>query len=181
MKTVVMAALQRVRGVVACRGGRGRRDGARKHSEGSRGRRWPRRYGGAAAAALGRVRERKQRRETRERERARGSRGSGWRRGDDAQRRGGQAMQTSRVVAWRARARAPCPSSAYWREEEGDRGGRRRWAGPAGGAGQLGRLQVSGPGGLLSFIFLFCFIFFLFNFFATVFNSKIISNSAKTF
>ena len=28
-------------------------------------------------------------------------------------------------------------------EEEGDRGGRRRWAGPAGGAGQLGR-----PGGL---------------------------------
>ena len=31
-------------------------------------------------------------------------------------------------------------------EEEGDRGGRRRWAGPAGGAGQLGRLQVSGPG-----------------------------------
>ena len=53
MKTVVMAALQHVRGVVACRGGRGRRDGARKHSEGSRGRRWPRRYGGAAAAALG--------------------------------------------------------------------------------------------------------------------------------
>ena len=33
-------------------------------------------------------------------------------------------------------------------EEEGDRGGRRRWAGPAGGAGQLGRLQVSGPGSL---------------------------------
>ena len=45
--------------------------------------------------------------------------------------RGGQAMQTSRVVAWRARARAPCPSSAYWREEEGDRegsgGGLGRW------------------------------------------------------
>ena len=48
-------------------------------------------------------------------------------------------------------------------EEEGDRGGRRRWAGPAGGAGQLGRLQVSGPGNsLLSlsfsnyFSFLFC-------------------------
>ena len=128
MKTVVMAALQRVRGVVACRGGRGRRDGARRHSEGSRGRRWPRRYGGAAAAALGRVRERKQRRETRERERARGSRGSGRRRGDDARRRGGQAMQTSRVVAWRARARAPCPSSAYWREEEGDREEEVGWA-----------------------------------------------------
>ena len=133
MKMVVMAVLQRVRGVVACRGGRGRRDGARKHSEGSRGRRWPRRYGGAAAAALGRVRERKQRRETRERERARGSRGSGRRRGDDARRHGGQAMQTSRVVAWRAQARAPCPSSAYWHEEEGDREEEVGWA--AGGAG----------------------------------------------
>ena len=62
MKMVVMAALQRVRGVVACRGGRGRRDGARKHSEGSRGRRWPRRYGGAAAAALGLERERERKR-----------------------------------------------------------------------------------------------------------------------
>ena len=62
MKMVVMAALQRVRGVVACRGGRGRRDGARRHSEGSRGRRWPRRYGGAAAAALGLERERERKR-----------------------------------------------------------------------------------------------------------------------
>ena len=44
-------------------------------------------------------------------------------------------------------------------EEEGDRGGRRRWAGPAGGAGQLGRLQVSGPGGLLSFIFVLFYFF----------------------
>ena len=109
MKTVVMAALQRVRGVVACRGGQGHRDGARRHSEGSRGRRWPRRYGGAAAAALGRVRERKQRRETRERERARGSRGSGRRRGDDARRRGGQATQAGSLVAWRARRRRGVP------------------------------------------------------------------------
>ena len=56
-------------------------------------------------------------------ERSRGFQGSGQRREDDARRRGVQAMQTSRVVAWRARARAPCPSSAYWREEEGDREG----------------------------------------------------------
>ena len=62
MKTVVMVALQRVCGVVACRGGRGRRDGARRHSEGSRGRRWPRCYGGAAAAVLGLEREREQKR-----------------------------------------------------------------------------------------------------------------------
>ena len=45
-------------------------------------------------------------------------------------------------------------------EEEGDRGGRRRWAGPAGGAGQLGRLQVSGPGSLsLSFLIISVFYF----------------------
>ena len=79
MKMVVMAALQRVRGVVACRGGRGRRDGARRHSEGSRGRRWPRRYGGAAAAALGleRERERKRGKSSGESERAVGA---AWRR-----------------------------------------------------------------------------------------------------
>ena len=93
-------------------------------------------------------------------ERSRGFQGSGQRREDDARRRGVQVMQASRVVAWRARPRAPSASSAYWREEEGDRGGRRRWAGPAGGAGQLGRLQVSGPGGLLSFIFFVLFYFF---------------------
>ena len=97
----------------------------------------------------------------REREQRGSSRGSGQRREDDARRRGVQVMQASRVVAWRARPRAPSASSAYWREEEGDRGGRRRWAGPAGGAGQLGRLQVSGPGGLLSFIF-FCSVLFSF-------------------
>ena len=79
MKMVVMAALQRVRGVVACRGGRGRRDGARRHSEGSRGRRWPRCYGGAAAAALGleRERERKRGKSSGESERAVGA---AWRR-----------------------------------------------------------------------------------------------------
>ena len=79
MKMVVMAALQRVRGVVACRGGRGRRDGARRHSEGSRGRRWPRRYGGMAAAALGleRERERKRGKSSGESERAVGARATG--------------------------------------------------------------------------------------------------------
>ena len=50
-----------------------------------------------------------------------GSRGSGRRRGDDTRRRGGQATQAGNLVAWQARARAPCSSSAYWHEEEGDR------------------------------------------------------------
>ena len=45
-------------------------------------------------------------------------------------------------------ARGGVAVSVLLAEEEGDRGGRRRWAGPAGGAGQLGRLQVSGPGSL---------------------------------
>ena len=35
----------------------------------------------------------------------------------------------------------------------------RRWAGPAGGAGQLGRLQVSGPGSLSLSLFLFLILF----------------------
>ena len=67
----------------------------------------------------------------REREQRGSSRGSGQRREDDVRRRGVQVMQASRVVAWRARPRAPSASSAYWREEEGDRegsgGGLGRW------------------------------------------------------
>ena len=98
----------------------------------------------------------RQRRETRERERARGSRGSGRRRGDDARRHDGQATQTDSLVAWRARARAPCPSSAYWHEEEGDREEEVGWA--AGGAGPVGGRQVSPGGFSLSFFFfsIFC-------------------------
>ena len=69
-----------------------------------------------------------------------GSRGSGQRREDDARRRGVQAMQTSRVVAWRARARAPSPSSAYWREEEGDREEEVGWACQLGHQVGLGRV-----------------------------------------
>ena len=56
-------------------------------------------------------------------------------------------------------------------EEEGDSGGRWRWAGPAGGAGQLGRLQVSGPGRLLFFLFFSSVLFYLI-YFATVLNLK---------
>ena len=162
METAMVAALQHVREV---RSSTRRWRGLWRSSQAQRGV-----EGETVAAVLRwrgcgcarRVRERGSRGEIQGRGRERGGPGgSGRRRGDDARRRGGQAMQTSRVVAWRARARAPCPSSAYWREEEGDRGGRRRWAGPAGGAGQLGRLQVSGPGGLLSFIF-FCSVLFLF-------------------
>ena len=61
-------------------------------------------------------------------------------------------MAGARGRARRARARPP------------GRGGRRQgreaavgWA--SGGAGQLGRLQVSGPGGLLSFIFVLFYFF----------------------
>ena len=173
MKTVVMAALQRVRGVVACRGGRGRRDGARKHSEGSRGRRWPRRYGGAAAAALGRVRERKQRRETRERERARGSRGV---RGI-LRATGRQAERQE--VAW-ACARALRPRAcAYWREEEDDKGEEVGWAGQVGELGRLGWTGKRQVSLLLCFIFsLFCFV--LFNLFCHCFEFKIIQTMPKT-
>ena len=64
-------------------------------------------------------------------------------------------------------------------EEEGDRGGRRRWARPAGGAGQLGRLQVSGPGRLLFFLFFFCFVF-LFNLLPLFLNFKQIQTMPKT-
>ena len=46
-------------------------------------------------------------------------------------------------------------------EEEGDRGGAGGLGRP--GGGELGRLQVSGPGSLsLSLIILFCFIFSIF-------------------
>ena len=44
-----------------------------------------------------------------------------------------QAKQTSRVVAWRARARAPCPSGEGGRRQ-GENGGGLGRAGPVGGA-----------------------------------------------
>ena len=48
----------------------------------------------------------------------------------------------------RARARALRPRAcAYWREEEDDKGEEVGWAGQV---GELGRLQVSGPGTGLS-------------------------------
>ena len=93
------------------------------------------------------------------------SAGSGRRRGDDARRRGGQAMQTSRVVAWRARARAPCPSSAYWREEEGDREEEVGWAAQCWTSTGAGPALVAArvrPGRLCSFIS-FSSVLFLFN------------------
>ena len=166
MKTVVMAALQRVRGVVACRGGRGRRDGARKHSEGSRGRRWPRRYGGAAAAALGRVRERKQRRETRERGRARGPGGRG---GAEEMTRGVAVARRCRRAGWwrgelgRVRRVPPLPTGA--RRKATGRVAVAGWA--AGGAGP-GKWA---PGKWLGFSF-FLYICSVFYLIATEFKFK---------
>ena len=72
--------------------------------------------------------------------------------------RGGGGSQAGRRWPGRVAARAG-RVPVLLAEEEGDRGGRRQWAGPAGGAGQLGRLQVSGPGGLLSFIFVLFYFF----------------------
>ena len=139
---------------VVCVAPRGR-DGAQGCGEGARGWLWPWGSSSAATAAFGRVRERKQRRETRERERARGSRGSGRHRGDDARRRGGQATQAGSLVAWRARARAPCPSSAYWHEEEGDREEEVGWAAGGAGPGKWPRWASS-----LSLFSCFSFLFF---------------------
>ena len=44
-------------------------------------------------------------------------------------------------------------------EEEDDRGGGRRWAGPLGELGQVSGRQVGGPGGLLSLSFISSFLF----------------------
>ena len=84
--------------------------------------------------------------------------------------RGGGGSQAGRRWPGRVAARAG-RVPVLLAEEEGDRGGRRRWAGPAGGAGQLGRLQVSGPGRLLFFLFFSSVLFYLI-YFATVLNLK---------
>ena len=136
----VGTALRGFSGRVSQRRGRGRHCGARERVGEERGWRWPRGQRGSATVALGRLCARgtgKGRGDGRGRG---GSRGSGQRREDDARRRGVQAMQTSRVVAWRARARAPSPSSAYWREEEGDREEEVGWACQLGRQVGLGRV-----------------------------------------
>ena len=84
--------------------------------------------------------------------------------------RGGGGSQAGRRWPGRVAARAG-RVPVLLAEEEGDSGGRRRWAGPAGGAGQLGRLQVSGPGRLLFFLFFSSVLFYLI-YFATVLNLK---------
>ena len=74
-------------------------------------------------------------------------------------------------VAEAASARAtPRLCSSSWQMRKMTRGGR-RWAGPARWAGQLGRLQVSGPGRLLFFLFFSSVLFYLI-YFATVLNLK---------
>ena len=69
---------------------------------------------------------------------------------------GREAATAKQEVAGALRARAT-PRLCLLAEEEEDKGGGRRWAGPAGGAGQLGRLQVSGPGSLSLSPFLILF------------------------
>ena len=71
----------------------------------------------------------------------------------------------------RARARALRPRASVLLSRGGRRQGGRWRAGPAGGAGQLGRLQVSGPGRLLFFLFFSSVLFYLI-YFATVLNLK---------
>ena len=120
--------------------GRGRSGGACELVREARGRRWPRQQQTAATVALGCVREKEQRRRW-----GRGSEREGSRVEAAPRRRREaswwpQVKQTSRVVAWRARARAPSLSSAYWREEEGDREEEVGWACQLGRQVGLGRV-----------------------------------------
>ena len=138
------AAFRGSSGRVRRRGGRGRTCGALGGVGEARGGWWPRRTASVATAVFGFGRERKSR-GAGPRGRVRGVRG-----GCVASRegtRGGGGSQAGRRWPGRVAARAG-RVPVLLAEEEGDRGGRRRWAGPAGGAGQLGRLQVSGPGSL---------------------------------
>ena len=155
---MVMAALQRVRDIVACRGGRGRRDKARRHNKGSRGRRWPRRYGGAAAAALGLERERERKRgRVRERVRERSGlrgvvRGVAREAGEEAG--GGQGKQEVAEAASAPVGHAHCLLARGRRQgRSGDGLGR---AGP--GKWAPGNFLLS-----LSLLFLFYFCYFVFD------------------
>ena len=83
-------------------------------------------------------------------------------------------------VAW-ACARALRPRAcAYWREEEGDKGGGSGGLGRPDGAGPGKWRQASGPGGLLSLSIYFCSVLFYLICFATVLNLKIIQTMPKT-
>ena len=136
---------------VAQRGGGGGCGGARKHSEGSRGRRWLRRCSSVAAGAFGEMGKR------RGREQGGGMRGRIDRDGteeEDPRRCAVPRTQAGRQVAWQhGRARASGTRSSSWK--------RRKMTGEealVGWAGHLGRQagQVSGPGSFFS-LSLCCF------------------------
>ena len=108
--------------------------------------------GGDGCARVVRGREPEEGRSTGESERGQG--GQGWRRGEDARRRGGQATQADSLVAWRPRARRRAPLCLPG-ERKQVAGTGQHSAGPASGlAGLPGERQVSSPS--LLFLFFFC-------------------------
>ena len=123
---------------VAQRGGGGGCGGARKHSEGSRGRRWLRWCSSVAAAPLGSERER----ETEEGESSGESEGRSGRRVASSGASLGRPRRKQEVARgggsrrWPGqRRRAPRLASARPPGRGGRGQRRRRWAGPAGGTG----------------------------------------------
>ena len=161
METAMPATLWRVRSSMAWWGGRGCRDGALEHAGWAREGWWPRWLRATSTAAFGHGGgEAEERGGGRSRERGRSERGSGtspWRREEV-----GEAATAKQEVEASACARA-CgvrPPRRGGRRQ----GGRRRWAGPAGGTGPALVAARVRPGKwprwpLSPFFFLFCFSF----------------------
>ena len=134
--------------------GRGGRGGACRHSEGSRGRRWPRRYGGTAAAALGLERERERKR-GRVRERVRERSGlRGVVRGVPGRRGGSQAGREEL-------ARLACAPGTQLLRGEGRKTteGLQWWAGPA--SCSAGPVGLPGERQVRCSVLYFCFSIYL--------------------
>ena len=171
---MVMAAFQGVWRRASLRGGVAHSGGARGHDGEARGRLWPRRRA-AALSGVFRRRGRERQRRSWGRGRVRGG-SRGWRgAAEDAQGEEEAARQGGGVAS---SAASRCPSSAYWHEEEGDRGRRL-----VGWAAQVGCQHRSWAGcwrqvSFLCSVLLFCFLLLIS--FAIVLNLNKFKQCQKT-
>ena len=141
---------------VAQRGGGGGCGGARKHSEGSRGRRWLRWCSSVAAAPLGSERER----ETEEGECSGGSEGRSGRRVASSGALLGRPRRKQEVAEAASASATPRLWSSSWQRRKRTKEEEVGWAGHLGRQVSPGEIPSLSLLSVLYFCFLFCSVLF---------------------